>query len=95
LAQFYTATISEKLEARVPAMKKTFETLMAHQSEAYTVHQQWVSEHHRAGEVVRGAMIECRSNGFTDYEGFLGAIERFKKQIPNRRLEGGLPLLMP
>lgn len=77
LAQFYTRQVCKQLRSRIPGVQTAFETLLQHQSEPYTVFEGWTDDHERAGEIVRFAMIDCRSHGieiYRDFEQKLGAI---------------------
>ena len=84
LAQFYTKVICERLEARAPAAAEAYKTLLAKQSGPYRAHVEWVDESERGGEIVRVAMIECRSQGIRDSERFSAAIDRHRKQVKGR-----------
>lgn len=85
LAQFYTQTVCSRLAPRFPAANKAYEALLAKQSGPYTAHRQWVDDDERGGEIVRVAMIECRSRGVQRAKDFLAAINRHREQVKGRR----------
>ena len=88
LAQFYTQTVCSLLAARFPAANKAYEALLAKQNGPYTAHLDWVDNDERGGEIVRIAMIECRSRGVQRAEEFLAAINRQREQVKGRKKRG-------
>jgi hypothetical protein len=76
LAQFYTGVVCQRLEERQPEAYSAYKLLMDIQSEPYTHHQHWCGDKERAGEVVRQAMIMCRTNELKKYAEFLESIQR-------------------
>lgn len=84
LAQFYTAVLCRRLEARMPAAIAAFKRLLEKQSGPYKAHLAWVKDDEEGGEIVRVAMIECRSQGMTEAAKFAQAVERYRKAIPKR-----------
>jgi hypothetical protein len=84
LAQFYTQVVCMRLEARMPAALKAYQTLVAKQSGPYRAHQKWVGNDERGGEIVRVSMIECRSRGITAASEFSEAVKRYRIDIRGR-----------
>ena len=95
IAQFYTQVICEALQSRFPAARIAFEALIKNQSGPYTAYREWVTESERGGEVVRVAMIECRSRDIVSTEEFVDAIDRYRQQVKGRpgyaRTDGSAP----
>src|SRR5690606_22172982 len=73
LAQFYTQAVCTLLEPRFPAARMAYEALLAKQRGTYKEHLKWVDNDERGGEIVRVAMIECRSRGMKHAKDFLTA----------------------
>ena len=84
LAQFYTKVICLRLEPRMPAAFRAYATLLERQSGPYRAHLDWVGDEERGGEIVRVAMIECRSQQMTESAKFGQAIDRHRKQVKGR-----------
>lgn len=90
LAQFYTSVVCEKISDRNPNVKEAFEKLLEKQDGPYKVHMDWTKDEERAREVVRLALIECRSKGITQYKEFKSRLEEAKSRI-GRRLKTSQP----
>lgn len=85
LAQFYTQRVCVLLASRFPDANQAYEALLAMQSGPYIVHRDWVDNDERGGEIVRVAMIECRSRGLKRAEDFFAAIKRHREQVKGRK----------
>ena len=85
LAQFYTMTVCKRLMLRYPEAYQAFLELLKRQSGSYVAHKMWAHEDESAGEMVRSAMIECRSQGVRDYITFKSLLTRAKQQVGKRR----------
>jgi hypothetical protein len=82
LAQFYTGAISDRLKERYPAIYDAYKKLLNVQSDVYQAHTEWVPETvPQAGEIVRSAMIICRSKGISDYDSFRSLLEDVKVRM--------------
>jgi hypothetical protein len=81
LAQFYTATVCNRVEDRAPGTVEAFETLLKHQSEAYTLFQSWTQSRERAGEIIRSAMVHARKRKLVQYQDFLDEIGRVRERM--------------
>lgn len=90
LAQFYTGVVCKRIEPRMPAAIRAYKALLARQSGPYKAHLNWAGGDERAGEIIRVAMIECRSRRITEYEDFCRAIERHRRQVRGRDRSGGI-----
>ncbi|CAG0972155.1 hypothetical protein PHYC_01308 [Phycisphaerales bacterium] len=84
LAQFYTNVICQRLEPRMPGALRAYKALLEKQSGSYRAHLDWVGGEERGGEIVRVAMIECRSQRMTESAKFGQAIDRHRKQVKGR-----------
>lgn len=84
LAQFYTAVLCRRLDARMPAAIAAYKRLLEKQSGPYKAHLAWVKNDEEGGEIMRVAMIECRSQGMTEAAKFAEAVARYRKAIPKR-----------
>ncbi|MCB9116058.1 MAG: hypothetical protein M9936_15585 [Caldilinea sp.] len=82
LAQFYTAQICDKYRLRNPELRSAFESLLNLQPEAYTAFRNWgqVNDRH-IGEIVRFAMVSCRSKSIRTYQEFLKDLEQARGQV--------------
>jgi hypothetical protein len=87
LAQFYTAVVCDKLEPRFPEARRAYERLLKIQPAPYKVHVDWAGKPADSGEVVRAAMIECRSKRTQKYEEFEAFIDLHLASIKNRKRE--------
>lgn len=85
LAQFYTAIICGKLSERFPDAKQAYEKLLEIQPAPYRVHNAWSDKPEDAGEVIRAAMIECRSKQTQSYEQFEALIDRHLDSIKGKK----------
>lgn len=88
LAQFYTGTICQHMAWRYPAAKTAFDELLKVQSGPYRAHEGWVKEGEMGGEIVRVAMIECRSRGVMELAEFVEAIRRHREGVRGRKAKG-------
>jgi tryptophan 2,3-dioxygenase len=77
LAQFYTATVSERLSSRFPEIAFAYRQLLGLQTGAYRAHEDW-RKGARTSEVVRAAMIECRTRGTREYAAFREALDKYR-----------------
>jgi hypothetical protein len=84
IAQFYAQVICESLRMRFPAARHAFETLLAKQSGAYTAYRDWLDITERSGEIMRVAMIECRSRNTTSTTDFASMVDRHRQQVKGR-----------
>lgn len=85
LAQFYAGIVTARLQERFPAAGEAYRRLLAMQSGAYRVHIHWIPQGTaQAGEVVRSAMVICRSYGIIDYRDFCALLEESKARISGR-----------
>jgi hypothetical protein len=84
LAQFYTAVLCRRLDERMPAAMAAYKRLLEKQSGPYRAHEAWVKNDEEGGEIMRVAMIECRSQGMTEAAKFAEAVARYRKAIPKR-----------
>jgi hypothetical protein len=75
LAQFYTKAVCTGLQDEYPSFMQAFIALARIQHDAYTHFGTWASNHSRIGEVVRLAMIDCRTQKMTTYNNFLDNIQ--------------------
>jgi len=87
IAQHYTKVICHTMDTRLPGTKKAFETLLCYQSTPYTIFKKWNLPPESGGEVVRLAMIACRSQGITEYPSFQETMKNYEniKQNPSRQ----------
>lgn len=81
LAQFYTAVLCRRLTDRMPTAFEAYKQLLDKQSGPYTAHREWVKDDEQGGEVVRVAMIECRSQGMTQATEFAESISKYRNGI--------------
>jgi hypothetical protein len=84
LAQFYTMVVCHRLGSRAPAAESAFRALLAKQVGPYKAHESWVEDDEHGGEIVRVAMIECRSRSITDHGLFKQAIGRHRRDVRGR-----------
>ncbi len=84
IAQFYAQVICESLNMRFPAARHAFEILLAKQSGAYTAYRDWLDSTERSGEIMRVAMIECRSRNSTSTADFESMVDRHRQQVKGR-----------
>lgn len=64
LAQFYTASVTQRLASRAPGTFEAYKRLLENQSEPYRAHQQWLKDSpDQRGETVRFAMLRARGKG--------------------------------
>jgi hypothetical protein len=92
LAQFYTGVVCRNLASRYPEAIRAYEALLGRQGKAYRAHLKWVEGDERGGEIVRVAMIQCRSLGITDAKVFGHAIDRQRKQVRGKGKRGHIKL---
>lgn len=85
IAQFYTGAVSRRLKGRWPEMLDAYEMLLERQSGPYRAHLDWVDQDESGGEVVRFALVECRSTYVDSHDTFLDAIERHRAALGRRR----------
>ncbi|WP_428559730.1 MAG: virulence RhuM family protein [Solidesulfovibrio sp. DCME] len=87
IAQHYTKVICHTMDTRLPGTQKAFETLLCYQSTPYTIFKEWNLPPESGGEVVRLAMIACRSQGITEYPSFQETMKHYEniKQNPSRQ----------
>jgi hypothetical protein len=78
LAQFYTQTLCARLDQRMPAALEAYQALLKLQRGPYRAHLEWFAGNEHAGEIVRVAMIECRSRGITASSDFSAAVSRYR-----------------
>jgi hypothetical protein len=84
LAQFYTETICEKLDAKIPGIANAFGTLLKHQSAPYTKYQEWISgPNAKKGEIIRASTIETRIHGITDHQSFKDLVSGHEDRLRN------------
>ncbi len=82
LAQFYTATVAQKLWSRAPGVFPAYEKLMAHQSGPYHAHEQWLKDTpNQRGETIRFAMLRARSKGKVADADWLAMLDETKKTL--------------
>ncbi len=86
LAQFYTGVISERLLERYPAASDAYEKLLNVQSAVYWSHYAWFPDWFpkavpQAGEIVRSAMIICRSKGISDSGAFRSVLQDVERRL--------------
>ena len=82
LAQFYMATISDRLKERYPAVCTAYEKLLNVQSAVYWSHIEWFPNTvPQAGEILRSAMIICRSKGISDYGDFRSLLQEVQARM--------------
>jgi hypothetical protein len=84
IAQFYAQVICESLNMRFPTARHAFETLLSKQSGAYTAYRDWLDSTERSGEIMRVAMIECRSRNTVSQTDFASMIDRHRQQVKGR-----------
>lgn len=84
VAQFYTQVICESLRVRFPAAHQAFEALSSKQSGPYVTYREWIDPTERGGEIMRVAMVECRSRSMTRSADFTDAIDRHRTQVKGR-----------
>jgi hypothetical protein len=66
LAQYYTATVTQKLTSRLPSAHHAYQTVLQYQSGPYHSHLAWFDENVAVdgrGEVVRSALLQARKAG--------------------------------
>jgi hypothetical protein len=64
LAQYYTATVTQKLSNRFPLAHQAYRTLLEYQPEIYRSHETWFeSGLDGQGEIVRSALLQARTAG--------------------------------
>lgn len=82
LAQFYTDQICRKFLARTTEPHDAFNRLRDLQPEPYRDYQQWnkIGDSH-VGEVVRFAMVACRTRQILSYYEFQHDLEQARKQV--------------
>lgn len=82
LAQFYTDQICRKFLARTTEPHEAFKALRDLQPEPYQKYQQWseIGDSH-VGEVVRFAMVACRTRRILSYYDFQDDLEQTRKQV--------------
>jgi hypothetical protein len=82
LAQFYTDQICRKLMVRATEPHEAFKALRELQPAPYQDYQQWsdIGDHH-VGEVVRFAMVACRTRQILTYRDFRHDLEQARKQV--------------
>ena len=85
LAQFYTAVVCKRLESRLPTALPAYENLLNLQTGPYTAHQHWLEKNESGGEIVRVAMIECRSRKITKDADFLAAVNHHRTTVKGRK----------
>lgn len=75
LAQFYTAIVTDRLNARMPGAYYAYVQLLELQSGPYRVHEDWVKDAAgQRGETVRFVMLAARNRGaikYAEWEGML------------------------
>ena len=91
LAQFYTGVVCEKLAPRFPDALRAYEAMLKIQPPPYTIHQKWVDQPEDAGEVIRAAMIQCRSKGITEYADFEALVDRHLDAIKGKKRKPPAP----
>lgn len=70
------------MKDRYPAALAAFESLLDFQAPPYCAHRAWMTNPRtqvpspKAGEVIRGAMIECRIHETKDYPAFLTSVNQ-------------------
>jgi hypothetical protein len=87
LAQFYTAEVCKRIEARAPGSVQAFEQLSTIQSPAYNCFRSWTDEKERGGEIVRFSMIGCRKRKLTGYKEFLAEIRKVRERVGHQPLQ--------
>lgn len=89
LAQFYTKRICERHGQRFPEALKAYEALLEIQPPAYCVQEDWEPEQVDPGEIIRAAMLKCRSTGELKYENFEASFANLRNAL--RSKSGGQP----
>ncbi len=84
IAQFYTQVICRGLTHRFPSALQAFDALLEKQGDEYTAFQNWIVGEERAGEIVRVAMIECRTKRVTSVKDFEASIDHHRQQVKGR-----------
>lgn len=88
LAQFYTGIVTARLRDRFPAAHEAYEKLLALQRGAYKAHVSWIPEGTtQGGEVIRSALVICRSSGMVDYRQFCRLLGDSLKRIATKQPE--------
>lgn len=82
LAQFYTATVTQKLLARAPGAFPAYQKLLAQQSGPYRAHEEWLpGSPAQRGETVRFAMLRARGLGLVREADWLDMLEETKETL--------------
>jgi len=77
-AQYYTERIVDRLDYRIPDLKRTFNTLLGRQSPVYSAYKDWIRDDYDVGEMIRAIMIHCRRHAVKNYTKFKRDLEEIK-----------------
>lgn len=91
LAQFYTEAACDRLAARFPQARQTFDALLDKQNEVYKEHRQWLGATSHTGEIVRVSMIECRTRNIQSPNDFRGIVKKHHKSVTGSDAPAVLP----
>lgn len=83
LAQFYTAAVTKKLQARAPSVFAAYEKLLEHQSGPYLIHREWLKDDMARGEAVRFSMLQGRNLGKVSVDRWLKLLSSVSGQLKN------------
>lgn len=84
LAQFYTCVISERLGEKFPEAHRGYTGFLKLQSGPYLAHLVWAKPLTDICEVVRGALLETRSQRISEHDKFLKLLDQYHKQLKGR-----------
>lgn len=84
LAQFYTGAVAERVRPRSPSVEKAFKALLRLQEGPYLAHLGWSEKDENAGEAVRHAMVETRSQELIHHSEFLKSLDAARKEVGRR-----------
>jgi hypothetical protein len=84
LAQYYTHLVCRRLDARVPKLYATYETLLKYQTLPYHTHEKWIRGY--TEENIRSALLHVRLNDLRTVDDFMEALES-TYQIGHHSLE--------
>ncbi len=90
LAQYYTATVCDRLAASIPEAKCAYSELLKHQPKDYRRHLPWIKKH--KPEEVRFALVVARREGFMQAEDFDSVLDAARIRLRGKveeEAEGG------
>jgi hypothetical protein len=82
LAQFYAEATCHRIGRRCPGALAAYSQLLTLQSGPYVVHQSWRKhDDEEINQAVYAVTIECRRQGFQDYERFRTLLDEYKGRL--------------